>query len=197
MMTARLASYMSSSAPEHNIALTRDADGALTHLPPEQVVGSLNRLVLQEVQTDHYLTLFLADADLQTGRVVMVQAGHPNPMVQRSDGTLEILGAGGLPVGLFDSAIYQQFDCVLAPGDRLIVLSDGILECPDPEERLLGTEGASRMLDDLRHLAGTAFLEAFIWNLTEYAGGHDFPDDVSAVLFEYKGAPQSEASKTG
>lgn len=197
MMTARLASYMSSSAPEHNIALTRDSDGALTHLPPEKVVGSLNRLVLQEVQTDHYLTLFLADADLQTGRVVMVQAGHPNPMVQRHDGRLEILGAGGLPVGLFDSAIYQQFDCMLAPGDRLIVLSDGFLECPDPQDRLLGIEGASRMLEDLRHLAGTAFLEAMIWHLTEYSGGHDFPDDVSAILFEYKGPPQSEASKAG
>jgi sigma-B regulation protein RsbU (phosphoserine phosphatase) len=172
-------------------------DGALIHLPPEQVVGSLNRLVLQEVQTDHYLTLFLADVDLQTGRVVMVQAGHPNPMVQRHDGTLEILGEGGLPVGLFDCADYQQFDCVLGPGDRLIVLSDGILECPDPQERLLGTEGAASMLGDLRHLAGTAFLEAIIWNLTEYAGGGDFPDDISAILFEYKGASQSEAPKAG
>lgn len=191
MMTARLAGYMSSSAPEHNIALTRSSDGALSHLPPEQVVGSLNRLVLEEVQTDHYLTLFLADADLQTGRVVMVQAGHPNPMIQRRDGTLEILGAGGLPVGLFESALYQQFDCILAPGDRLIVLSDGVVECPDLQDRLFGNEGASRMLEELRHMAGTALLEAMIWHLTEYAGGRDFPDDISALLFEFKGGTLS------
>ena len=197
LMTARLAGYMSSSAPEHNIALARDADGALIHLPPEQVVGSFNRLVLQELQTDHYLTLFLADVDLQTGRVVMVQAGHPNPMVQRRDGTLEILGAGGLPVGLFDSAVYHQFDCVLGPGDRLIVLSDGILECPDPQDRLLGTEGAASMLEELRDLAGAACLEAIIWNLTEYAGSCDFPDDISAILFEYKGVAASDAPKAG
>ncbi|MFD1195165.1 PP2C family protein-serine/threonine phosphatase [Seohaeicola saemankumensis] len=193
MMTARLASYMSSSAPEHNIALNRSSDGALSHLPPEQVVGSLNRLVLEEVQTDHYLTLFLADADLQTGRVVMVQAGHPNPMIQRRDGTLEILGAGGLPVGLFESALYQQFDCILAPGDRLIVLSDGVVECPDLQDRLFGNEGASRMLEELRHMAGTALLEAMIWHLTEYAGGRDFPDDISALLFEFKGGTLSVA----
>lgn len=187
MMTARLAGYLSSSTPEHNVALTRASDGAMAHLPPAQVVETLNRLVLEEVQTDHYLTLFLADADLASGRIVMVQAGHPHPILQRHDGRIEVLGAGGLPVGLFEAATYQQFECRLEPGDRLVVLSDGVLECPDSKDRQLGPEGALRMLAGLRDLTGPAFLEAMIWELAAYSDGRDFGDDISAILFEFTG----------
>jgi len=187
LMTARLAGYLSSGSPEYNVGLTRGPDGHLAPLPPAKVVETLNRLVLEELQTEHYFTFLLADLDLITGRVAMVQAGHPHPLVQRRDGRLESLGQGGLPVGLFDNASFQEFDCTLSPGDRLMILSDGVLECPGPEQELLGNEGISVILDGIRDLSGTACLEAMIWHMTDYAGERDFPDDVSAILLEYRG----------
>lgn len=187
LMTARLAGYLSSGAPEYNVALTRRADGTHGPLPPAEVVETLNRLVLEELQTEHYFTLLLADLDLVSGRVVMVQAGHPHPMVQRVDGRLEVLGQGGLPVGLIEGAAFQEFDCILAPGDRLVILSDGVLECPDPANVQLGHDGVATILDELSALNGTAFLEALIWQMSDYAGGRDFPDDVSAISLEFSG----------
>ncbi|MEE4239296.1 MAG: SpoIIE family protein phosphatase [Anderseniella sp.] len=187
LMTARLAGYLSSGSPEYNVGLTRDAEGHLAPLPPAKVVETLNRLVLEELQTEHYFTFLLADFDLVTGRVTMVQAGHPHPLVQRGDGRLESLGQGGLPVGLFDNASFQEFDCTLSPGDRLVILSDGVLECPGPEQKLLGNEGIAVILDRIRDLSGTACLEAMIWHMTDYAEERDFPDDVSAILLEYRG----------
>ena len=189
LMTARLAGYLSSPSPEHNIALIRNPDGTQAPLPPARVVEMLNRLMLEEVQTEHYFTLLLADVDLATGRVVMVQAGHPHPVIQRRDGRQDVLGKGGFPVGLIASAVFEEFECKLEPGDRLIILSDGVGECPDPQDRLLGSEGVSQMLDYLRDMSGTAFLEAMIWYLNTYAGGRDFPDDISAILLEYTGSP--------
>ncbi|MFU8864300.1 MAG: PP2C family protein-serine/threonine phosphatase [Rhodobacterales bacterium] len=187
LMTARLAGYLSSSSPEHNIALVRHPDGTHAPLPPARVVERLNRLVLDELQTEHYFTLLLVNIDLATGRAVMVQAGHPHPVVQRSDGRQEVLGNGGLPVGLIDNAAFEAFECTLAPGDRLIILSDGVEECPDSNGLFLGSAGISRMLDHLRHLSGTALLEAIVWQLGDHAGDNEFPDDVSAVLLEYTG----------
>lgn len=187
LMTARLAGYLSSSSPEHNIALIRQPDGTHAPLPPARVVEMLNRLVLDELQTEHYFTLLLVDIDLTTGNAVMVQAGHPHPVVQRSDGRQEILGKGGLPVGLIDNAAFEAFECTLAPGDRLIILSDGVEECPDSHGRFLGNDGIKHMLDHLRHLSGTALLEAIVWQLGDHAGDNDFPDDISAVLLEYAG----------
>jgi sigma-B regulation protein RsbU (phosphoserine phosphatase) len=187
LMTARLAGYLSSAAPDYNIALQRMEDGCLSPLPPERAVARLNRLVLDELQTDHYFTLLLADLDLTTGHVVMVQAGHPHPVVQRKNGLLEVLGDGGLPVGLIEDAEFRAFGCTLAPGDRLVILSDGVLECPDHRNVLLGSEGVACLLDRLRDMSGTSCLEALIWYLTEHAGGKDFPDDISAILLEYSG----------
>jgi phosphoserine phosphatase RsbU/P len=187
LMTARLAGYLSSGSPEYNVALTRRADGTHGPLPPGQVVETLNRLVLEELQTEHYFTLLLADLDLVSGRVVMVQAGHPHPFVQRVDGRLETLGQGGLPVGLIAGAGFQEFDCILAPGDRLVILSDGVMECTDPADVQLGHDGVAAILDDLSTLKGTSFLEALIRKMSVYAGGRDFPDDVSAISLEFIG----------
>lgn len=187
LMTARLAGYLSSSSPEYNIAMARNADGAFVPLPLPQVAQALNQIILDEMQTEHYVTMLLAVIDLTTGRASLVQAGHPHPVIQRADGLLENLGDGGLPVGLLPDATFDSFACQLHPGDRLIILSDGVSECPDPDNRMLGTDGLAAMLDQLRDLTGTSFLEAVMWSLSDYAGGGDFPDDISGILFEYSG----------
>lgn len=187
LMTARLAGYLSSASPEHNIALSRLPDGGHAPVPPADVVATLNQIILDEMQTEHYVTLLLAVVNLKTGHVSMVQAGHPHPVIQRRDGRQEVLGQGGLPVGLLQGATFESFDCTLLPGDRLIILSDGVSECPDPDDKLLGADGLAQMLTRLRDMSGTSFLEAVIWDLTDYAGARDFPDDISGILFEYAG----------
>ena len=131
--------------------------------------------------------MLLAVIDLSTGRTSIVQAGHPHPVLQRADGRQENLGQGGLPVGLIPYAPFDAFDCQLLPGDSLIILSDGVSECTAPDDRMLGTEGLAVMLDQLRDMTGTSFLEAVMWYLSDYAGGRDFPDDISGILFEYSG----------
>ncbi|KPP86447.1 MAG: Serine phosphatase RsbU, regulator of sigma subunit [Rhodobacteraceae bacterium HLUCCO07] len=186
LMTARLAGYLSSTAPEQNIAIRAIAGGGQDSISPARVVENLNRLVLDEMDTEHYFTLLLADVDLASGHVRMAQAGHPHPLVQRADGTIEQDGPGGLPVGLFPGASYEEFSVTLQPGDRLMIFSDGITECPDPDGVLLNEQGLESMLHRLADMRGTALLESVIWNLSEFAGNGDFPDDVSAVLFEYQ-----------
>ena len=100
LMTARLAGYLSATTPDQNVALYETEEGAYAMHPPDQVIGRLNRLVLEEMETEHYFTMLLADVDLASGRVRLAQAGHPHPLVQRADNRIELIGAGGLPVGL-------------------------------------------------------------------------------------------------
>jgi phosphoserine phosphatase RsbU/P len=187
LMTARLAGYLSAAAPDHNLALVRRGDGSFVMRPPGQVIADLNTLVLTEMETEHYFTLLLAEVDLITGNVVMAQAGHPHPVIQRRDGRIEQGGPGGFPVGLLDGVRYEDFTARLFPGDRLLILSDGVTECPDPEGTLLDEEGLATILETLSGVTGPPLLEALLWALTQYAGDADFPDDISAVLFEFHG----------
>lgn len=185
LMTARLAGYLSATDPEHNIALTRK-DGLLVPLPPAQVVAHLNALVLNDMQTDQYLTLLLAVVDLDRGVATICQAGHPGPRLIDASGAVRELGEGGLPVGLFDDARFDAFVVPLQPGDRLLLMSDGVTELPDRDGTLLQDCGLDDLLTDLSTLPGPAFVEALVWRLTDHAEGSDFPDDVSVVLFDYR-----------
>lgn len=187
LMTARLAGYLSSATPDQNVALYKDIDGQFVPRPPDEVVAALNDLVLDEMETEHYFTLLLAFVELETGRIVLSQAGHPHPAVQRVDGTIEQIGPGGFPVGLLSGVTFERFEITLNHGDRILILSDGVTECPGPQGNMLGEEGLAALMRDLDTTRGPAFLEALMWKLTEFNGSSDFPDDVSAILFEYQG----------
>lgn len=190
LMTARLAGYLSAAAPDQNVALSRCDDGTYAFLPPEQVIETLNDLVLDEMDTEHYFTLLLADVNLKTGHVRMAQAGHPHPAVQRATGEVEQDGPGGFPVGLMSGISFTQFETQLHPGDRILLLSDGVTECPGADGDMLEETGLSHMMIELAEVKGPAFFEALLWRLTEFAGESTFPDDVSGILFEYRGAGQ-------
>jgi len=186
MLTARLAGYLSANDPDRNVAMTL-RDGQRAALPPVQVARRLNRLAISEMETGHYFTLVHAVLDLPTGRVSLVQAGHPHPLVQRADGRVEEVGAGGLPIGLLDDADWEEVTLTLAPGDRLVIVSDGAIECPAPHGGMVGEAGLKRLLSGLAETRGEALLKTLIWLLGEINPGPDFPDDISAIVLEYPG----------
>ncbi|MEM6758861.1 MAG: fused response regulator/phosphatase [Pseudomonadota bacterium] len=185
LMTARLAGYLSGSAPDQNVALRKTEDGSFAILPPVEVVETLNRLILNEMDTEHYFTVLIADVDLKTGHVQMAQAGHPHPVIQRANGDIEQDGPGGFPVGLLPDVEFVGFEAQLNPGDRLLMLSDGVVECPTVDGALLEEQGLATIIHELATVRGQAFFDSLLWKLDSFAGSRGFPDDVSGILFEF------------
>ncbi|MGZ2255720.1 PP2C family protein-serine/threonine phosphatase [Roseobacter sp. A03A-229] len=191
LMTARLAGYLSATALDQNIALEKTEDGYRSR-PPAEAIETLNELVLDEMETEHYFTMMLADIDLATGEVVIGQAGHPHPVIQRACGQLEQEGTGGFPVGLMSGVTFSQFEMQLRPGDRLLILSDGVTECPSLHGDFLGEEGLEDLLLTHQDVSGPALFEALVQSMTEISGLTEFPDDVSGLLFEFSGPAQEK-----
>lgn len=192
LMTARLAGYLSGSTPDHNIALIERGSGVSDVLDPHELAAELNRLVLSEIQTETYFTLCYADIDLMSGLARFVQAGHPHPAIRRRDGRVDFIGQGGLPIGLFEGAQYETCQAQLHPGDRLLIMSDGMTEVADRHGAQFGTDGLARALAAADQLRGAALFESIVATLAGYGGG-DFADDVSGVLFEYDGPMEARA----
>lgn len=187
MMTARLAGYLSGNSPGQNLAFQQLPDGRRDVRRPAEIARAFNRLMLEDIQVEQYFTMAYAELDLLTGRVVLVQAGHPHPMVLRAGGRVEQVGEGGLPVGLIPDACYKDSRLTLAPGDRLLLMSDGLTECPGPDGSELGEKRLARMLKRLAGLESPELIEALVWDLAGFAGTDHFADDVSCVLLDYRG----------
>ncbi len=190
LLSARLAALLS-GATDHNIALRVTDLGLYDARSPIEILHELNTLMLNELRTDSYFTMVYADLDFLSGELRLVQAGHPYPVLQRTDGTIERIGSGGLPVGVFAHAEYEEVQLTLRPGDRLFITSDGLTETENARGETLGDEGLQAILRTNASLRGDALLESICWSAAHYGNGRR-NDDVSAVLIEHHGDSQAE-----
>lgn len=190
LLSARLAALLS-GATDHNIALRVTELGLYDARAPVEILHELNALMLSELRTDSYFTMVYADLDFLSGELRLVQAGHPYPVLQRADGTIERIGRGGLPVGVFAHAEYEELQLTLRPGDRLFITSDGLTETENGRGETLGDEGLQAILRTNALLRGDALLESICWSAAHYGNGRR-NDDVSAVLIEHHNDLQAE-----
>lgn len=148
-----------------------------------QLVQEINREWPSDLP---YFTLLLAEIDPATGQGALVQAGHPSPILLRSNGDLVVLGDGGLPIGALAQATFDAVSFSFGPNDRLVMTTDGVHEMENPagapfsEERiqslLLGNE--TRSTDQIIADLDTA--------MRSWRGDDTLDDDVTIVVVEGK-----------
>jgi sigma-B regulation protein RsbU (phosphoserine phosphatase) len=127
-------------------------------------------------------------------------AGHPAPLLRRSDGRVEQLGQHGLLLAFDAAARYATAEVALNVGDRLVFFSDGLVEACNAGDEFFGGARLEQLL-----AAGTdgtpgQFVEQLFWELRRWIG-LDTPlqDDVTVVVLDVgedavRGRPESEGS---
>ncbi|MEW2049680.1 SpoIIE family protein phosphatase [Streptomyces sp. NPDC005476] len=146
---------------------------------------------LHELDTDRFATCLYAEADLSTGVVQVVRAGHIDPLLRGPDGTCRRLPLpGGLPLGLsaeFGSLEYPVGTVELDPGHTLLLCTDGLVEQPgaDLDD---GMKALSALIaagpEDVRRLAD---------QLIEVAEERGGDDDVALLLLRRRGPDSPQA----
>ncbi len=131
---------------------------------PGLVVSRLNRMLCSDLAGlgDHFVTLFYAVFDPKTGRLSWASAGHESMLIKRQAGGSHLLHANGPILGLAEHAYVQETD-TLAPGDSLVLYTDGLTEARDPETRLLlDIDGVQKLVESAPAEAGPGALAAFL-----------------------------------
>src|SRR5580704_2503709 len=95
-----------------------------------RLITRLNAQVARHSPASRFITLFYAAYDPRDGTLTYVNAGHLPGILRRADGRFERVGAdhNGLALGMFDHAEYEAHAVTIAPGDLLVLYSDGITE---------------------------------------------------------------------
>jgi sigma-B regulation protein RsbU (phosphoserine phosphatase) len=151
-------------------------------LAPEEVFARVSRLLYRRTPASKYATAVLARTDLASGRTRLANAGHNAPLVVRAAGQVETLAATGRPLGLLAEGDYGARELELAPGDLLVVYSDGLVEAADAAEQEFGLE---RMIEVVRAERGAplpAIGRALEEALRAFVGGEPDADDRTLVL---------------
>ncbi len=94
-------------------------------------VESLNAFVCSRTPAEKYVTLVAlryVQSDASVAHVELINAGHVAPVILRADGQVEVIEEGDMPVGLFEFAQFHVIHLTLSPGDRMVLLTDGITE---------------------------------------------------------------------
>ena len=150
--------------------------------------------ILKNTGSPMLTTAFYAVADYRTGRLQYANAGHPKPLlIRRSLGQVEPLanasGRSQPALGLFEDPPYQASETTIAPGDFLMLFTDGLYEVQGQNEELYSQE---RLLLDvktlLHHPPGVLFDE-LLAVIRTFALDRAFDDDVCLVGMDFVGLP--------
>jgi phosphoserine phosphatase RsbU/P len=140
-----------------------------------------NAYLINNNAAELFATLLYAAFDPRSGEVEYVSCGHLPPLLRRAGGAVEMLSAGGLPVGLFDQLKPKVRRAAMRPGDLLFLYTDGVTEAVDAEEREFGEE---RLLDLLARSGAANAAESIAQvkaAVSEFSCGEPQFDDLTCL----------------
>ncbi len=124
----------------------------------------------------------VVNTDRQT--LTIANAGHPPALVRRRGETSPVEHDQGMMLGFFPDAVYTSTEVAsFAPGDRLLLYSDGVLEARNRAGEFFDADRVARWLSDVEHTSAEQFAQAALGQLTQWTGG-GFDDDVTFVIAE-------------
>jgi sigma-B regulation protein RsbU (phosphoserine phosphatase) len=149
------------------------------------VVRELNNRFESKGEMVVYFTIVYGIINTVEGKVIMTQAGHPAPLYFPSAGRCQEIGDGGFPVGMIPDIDYEEQELVMAPGERLIIYSDGITECRDQDDKkYFSLKGLTDSLEEYRERTLRELMEGLEETLVTFNGSRKFMDDISLLAIE-------------
>ena len=161
------------------------------------VLCELNERYQLDEDTSQYFTIVYGLMNTKTGDFQIAQAGHPPPVVLGGDGKGQLIGDGGFPIGWLPVLDYDEVSHNLEEGGRLLLYTDGISECTNPEGEMYGNDRLKEYMERTRGLPLKASLEGVIDELYEWNDHQPFDDDVSMLAIERISEGEEDEVKAG
>ena len=154
-----------------------------------EATGRVNSVIHHNTGLTTFITFFWGVYDRRDGRVRYVNAGHNPPLHVRRAGLVERLDEGGVLLGVLDGAPYAQGETALAPGDALVLFTDGVTEAwsaLDADDEY-GEERLLAMVRAHRAEPAQAILDAVRADVRAFTAGGPLDDDLTLLVLKRTG----------
>ena len=155
--------------------------------------------ILKSTGSPMLTTAFYLVADWPAGKMRFANAGHPKPLLMhRSTGRIELLAhvssRGEPALGLFDNPSYQTSEVAIAPGDFVMLFTDGLYEVQGQNEELYSQERLMLDAQNLLQKPAAQMFDELLEAIRAFSVDHEFDDDVCLVGMEFAGKPPSSVT---
>jgi serine phosphatase RsbU (regulator of sigma subunit) len=151
---------------------------------PETVLSAVNRRIIKDSDANHFVTVIYGILDLETGTLVYCNEGHWPPYLigpRHSENVPRLINTG-VPLGIFGDKTWEQGVVQIAPGDVLVLYTDGIPEAQNAQGEFLGGD---RLLETVRTNLGRPAREiqdAILADVKKFAGDTPQSDDIALIV---------------
>ena len=148
-------------------------------IAPSAVLTRANELLVDEMPAHMFVTCLYAVLNPATGRLRYANAGHNVPYVSTEAGVTE-LRATGMPLGLLPGMEYEEKEATLAPGEIVLLHSDGLAEAHNGDREMFGFPRVAALTGEASD--GELLIDRLLKELQEFTGpGLEQEDDITLV----------------
>ena len=149
---------------------------------PARVLAQVNEELCRDSRDGMFVTAFVGCLDIGARRFSYCNAGHPHPYLSRADGGLAALDAAdAFALGLDCDAHYRAATVGFAPGDALLLFTDGVTEAADASGRFFGEARLQAIARSSGERPARETVETVVSALRSFCGDAPQSDDIAAV----------------
>jgi serine phosphatase RsbU (regulator of sigma subunit)/anti-sigma regulatory factor (Ser/Thr protein kinase) len=159
---------------------------------PGKTLQRVNELLVPDIPDKMFVTCLYGVVDPASGRFRFANAGHNLPYARTAAGAVE-LRATGMPLGLLPGMDYEEQEAIIAPGDVLLLYSDGVTEAHSTSREMFGTPRLAELV-----AAGEELVGGLLSSLERFTGPDwEQEDDITLVTLHRAAAGEELAESAG
>jgi sigma-B regulation protein RsbU (phosphoserine phosphatase) len=155
---------------------------------PSDVLAQVNRELCLENESMMFVTVFCGILNFRTGELLYSNAGHNPPLFLRRGRPPEWLSLpDGFFLGTMEEAVYETRELLLAPGDTLLLYTDGVTEAMDTAKGFYGEERLIRLAAEGSLKPPEELVREVLGSVRAFAGSEPQSDDITLLALTFRG----------
>lgn len=153
---------------------------------PDQVLAQANNSLCEDNDAGMFVTVWLGVLDVKTGELRFANGGHNPPVYHHAQGQTEwVRDRSGLLLGSFEGVAYRLFTRRMAPGDSLILYTDGVTEAMDMSNHCYGDERLFHLVAQVKDKEPASISQYIEQDVAAFTQEADQADDITLVVLRY------------